>query len=39
MPIAMKHLAKPEKMAWQFGYRIDWDVPVTGAPHAVSAPA
>jgi 2-polyprenyl-6-methoxyphenol hydroxylase-like FAD-dependent oxidoreductase len=29
MPIAMKMLAKPEKMAWQFGYRIDWNEPVT----------
>jgi FAD-dependent urate hydroxylase len=29
LPIAMKVLAKPEKMAWQFGYRIDWNAPVT----------
>jgi 2-polyprenyl-6-methoxyphenol hydroxylase-like FAD-dependent oxidoreductase len=28
MPVAMR-LAKPEKMAWQFDYRIDWDAPVT----------
>jgi 2-polyprenyl-6-methoxyphenol hydroxylase-like FAD-dependent oxidoreductase len=28
MPLAMK-LAKPEKMAWQYEYRIDWDAPVT----------
>jgi 2-polyprenyl-6-methoxyphenol hydroxylase-like FAD-dependent oxidoreductase len=30
LPVAMKFLAKPEKMAWQFGYRIDWDSPVAG---------
>ena len=24
MPVLMK-MMKPEKMAWQFGYRIDWD--------------
>lgn len=29
LPTAMKLLAKPEKMAWQFDHRIDWDVPVT----------
>ncbi len=29
LPTAMKLLAKPEKMAWQFDYRIDWDTPVT----------
>jgi FAD-dependent urate hydroxylase len=28
MPVAMKLLAKPEKMAWQFDYRIDWAAPV-----------
>jgi 2-polyprenyl-6-methoxyphenol hydroxylase-like FAD-dependent oxidoreductase len=28
MPTAMKILAKPEKMAWQYEYRIDWDAPV-----------
>jgi FAD-dependent urate hydroxylase len=28
LPTAMKLLAKPEKMAWQFDYRIDWDDPV-----------
>jgi 2-polyprenyl-6-methoxyphenol hydroxylase-like FAD-dependent oxidoreductase len=27
MPVAMK-LVKPEKMAWQYAYRIDWDTPV-----------
>lgn len=27
----------PEKMAWQFGYRIDWDAPVTGARDEVAA--
>jgi 2-polyprenyl-6-methoxyphenol hydroxylase-like FAD-dependent oxidoreductase len=32
LPVAMKLLAKPEKMAWQFDYRIDWDAPVAGAP-------
>jgi len=26
MPLAMK-VVKPEKMAWQYGYRIDWDAP------------
>lgn len=31
MPVAMKLLAKPEKMAWQYGYRIDWDAPVGAA--------
>jgi 2-polyprenyl-6-methoxyphenol hydroxylase-like FAD-dependent oxidoreductase len=30
MPVAMKLLAKPEKMAWQYDYRIDWDEPVGG---------
>ena len=30
MPVAMKRLAKPEKMAWQFDYRIDWETPVAG---------
>jgi FAD-dependent urate hydroxylase len=24
-------LAKPEKMAWMFDYRIDWDAPVATA--------
>lgn len=28
MPIAMKILAKPEKMSWQIDYRIDWDATV-----------
>lgn len=32
LPTAMKLLAKPEKMAWQYGYRIDWDAPVGPAP-------
>ena len=36
LPVAMKTLAKPEKMAWQFGYRIDWDAPVSAAPALVS---
>ena len=39
MPVAMKRLAKPEKMAWQFDYHVDWDAPVAGAPDRVSAPA
>lgn len=30
MPLAMK-LVKPEKMAWQYDYRIDWDAPVAGS--------
>ncbi|GIL30032.1 FAD-dependent oxidoreductase [Actinocatenispora comari] len=25
MPVAMRSLAKPEKMAWQFAYQIDWN--------------
>ncbi|MEV4411988.1 FAD-dependent monooxygenase [Catellatospora sp. NPDC049609] len=29
LPTAMKLLAKPEKMAWQFDHRIDWDTPAT----------
>ena len=32
MPVLMKLVAKPEKMAWQHDYRIDWAEPVTGAP-------
>jgi hypothetical protein len=31
--------AKPEKMAWRFGYRIDWDAPVTEVPERVAVPA
>lgn len=34
MPVAMKLVAKPEKMAWQFDYRVDWDAPVVGAGSA-----
>jgi FAD-dependent urate hydroxylase len=34
MPVAMKLLAKPEKMAWQYDYRIDWDDPVGGVAAA-----
>ncbi|GAA4707409.1 FAD-dependent oxidoreductase [Phytohabitans rumicis] len=30
LPAIMRSLAKPEKLAWQFGYRIDWDAPVSG---------
>ncbi|MEV0456606.1 FAD-dependent oxidoreductase [Catellatospora methionotrophica] len=29
LPTAMRLLAKPEKMAWQFDHRIDWPTPVT----------
>ncbi|GAA1400914.1 FAD-dependent oxidoreductase [Catellatospora coxensis] len=29
LPTAMKLLAKPEKMAWQFIHPIDWQAPVT----------
>ncbi|HEX3593288.1 MAG TPA: NAD(P)/FAD-dependent oxidoreductase [Pseudonocardiaceae bacterium] len=37
MPVTMKVLAKPEKMEWQVGYRIDWAAPVVpAAGHAVS---
>ncbi|HVV17837.1 MAG TPA: FAD-dependent monooxygenase [Pseudonocardiaceae bacterium] len=32
LPTVMKLLAKPEKMAWQFDYAIDWDAPVEPAP-------
>jgi FAD-dependent urate hydroxylase len=39
MPVAMKRLAKPEKMAWQYDYRIDWDAPVAGPPQPVAAHA
>jgi FAD-dependent urate hydroxylase len=39
MPVAMKRLAKPEKMVWQFNYRIDWDSPVTEVPDRVAVPA
>jgi FAD-dependent urate hydroxylase len=38
MPVAMKRLVKPEKAAWQFGYRIDWDAPVAGNPDRAPAP-
>ncbi|MHA6763577.1 FAD-dependent monooxygenase [Streptacidiphilus sp. PAMC 29251] len=36
MPVAMK-LVKPEKSAWQFEYRIDWDTPVRDAGHPTFA--
>jgi FAD-dependent urate hydroxylase len=39
MPVAMKRLTKPEKMAWQFDYRIDWDASVPGVPPRASARA
>jgi 2-polyprenyl-6-methoxyphenol hydroxylase-like FAD-dependent oxidoreductase len=35
LPVAMKLLAKPEKMAWQVDYRIDWDAPVGAVNTAV----
>lgn len=39
LPVAMKTLAKPEKMAWQYAYRIDWDAPVDRAGSGVMAGA
>lgn len=39
MPVAMKLLAKPEKVAWQFDYRIDWDTSITAVPPRVFARA
>ncbi len=39
MPIALKVVAKPERLAWQYDYRIDWDAPVTGASPRVAAAA
>jgi FAD-dependent urate hydroxylase len=36
MPVAMKLLAKPAKMAWQFGYTIDWDAPVAAGRAAAT---
>lgn len=30
MPPLMRTLAKPEKLAWQYDYPIDWDAPVRG---------
>ncbi|MFC5032286.1 FAD-dependent monooxygenase [Streptomyces sp. SID13666] len=38
LPLVMK-LNKPEKSAWQAGYRIDWDAPVTAVPHPDGAAA
>jgi FAD-dependent urate hydroxylase len=38
MPVVMK-FAKPEKMAWQFDYRIDWDTQVTGVSRASASAA
>ncbi|MFI9100261.1 FAD-dependent oxidoreductase [Streptomyces fildesensis] len=32
LPLVMK-LNKPEKSAWQTGYRIDWDASVSATPH------
>lgn len=37
MPIAMKQFAKPERMAWEYAYRIDWDAPVGDAAGALAA--
>jgi FAD-dependent urate hydroxylase len=31
LPVTMKLLAKPEKMAWQNEYRIDWDAVFEGS--------
>lgn len=39
LPVAMKMLAKPEKMAWQYAYRVDWDAPVDPAGSGVTAGA
>lgn len=36
---SLKLLAKPERMAWQFDYRIDWDTPVSGALDQLARPA
>ncbi len=36
LPLAMR-LAKPDKRAWQTGYRVDWDAPVSAS--APPAPA
>jgi FAD-dependent urate hydroxylase len=30
-------LVKPEKMAWMFDYRIDWDAKITGASHSAAS--
>lgn len=37
LPTALKLLAQPEKMAWQYGYRIDWDAPVGPVPATARA--
>lgn len=37
LPTAMKLLAKPERMAWQYGYRIDWDAPLGTTAATVGA--
>jgi 2-polyprenyl-6-methoxyphenol hydroxylase-like FAD-dependent oxidoreductase len=37
LPVAMKLLAKPERMAWQYGFRIDWDAPVEQAGELVQS--
>jgi FAD-dependent urate hydroxylase len=39
MPVAMRLLARPEKLAWQFGYRIDWDAQAAAPQEAVKAGA
>jgi FAD-dependent urate hydroxylase len=31
LPVAMKLLTQPQKMAWQNDYRIDWDAPADPA--------
>jgi 2-polyprenyl-6-methoxyphenol hydroxylase-like FAD-dependent oxidoreductase len=32
-------LAKPERLAWMFDYRIDWDAPADTTPERSAAPA
>ncbi|HVK22075.1 MAG TPA: NAD(P)/FAD-dependent oxidoreductase [Actinokineospora sp.] len=32
MPLAMRLLARPGKLAWQYDHRIDWDAPVHSGP-------
>src|SRR5215470_1054287 len=37
--VAMKLLVKPDKLAWQLGYRVDWGAKVTGTQEAVKSHA
>jgi 2-polyprenyl-6-methoxyphenol hydroxylase-like FAD-dependent oxidoreductase len=39
LPVAMKLLAKPEKVAWQFDHRIDWDARVAPPSPTIAAVA